>query len=730
MRIQIKKTSALAILGITLTVILILSSLPMTQAASLTLNNGDSYDFSKSIRASYSGGDFYYTNTGGTAKFYANNIGQRGLKDLGDYGTTSLSSIPTPSSGFTQAGATAVVGHVYVSLAQQGEEGNYITFRVTAIAADLSTVTLDYLYYSTSYKVTVSPTSQFATTGQSVNFTATGSGGVPTYTYQWFEGTTSMPGKTSAILTVSKSSVGAYTYYCRLSDSGTNSINSDNVTLTVTASPPPNVAPNATFTYTTSTQEVNKVVSFDAAASSDSDGSISTYAWDFGDGSTGSGTIANHTYVSAGTYTVKLTITDNRGATAVKEISLTINQANIDFSISVSPQSNEIAQGSTSAYTVSAISNSSQPLALTVSGLPDGVTGAFNPISVNPNGTSTLNLNASKTCPLGSYSINITATKSESHISTTTTLEVVKMANPEFTLSILPPKQTIQAGQQTTYQINLGVSGGFNDTVTLSAAGLPTGASATFNPTSLTSGTSILTITTTNEASKGNTTLTITGTAGELISQTSTQLEITLLGGTDENGSVTEGFPLLAIIAIVAVIVVVVVIVVILLLRKRKPPAPAQVKITAEPTNIVANGENQAVITLQLLDKKGRPISAMSDTRIQVNATKGTLVNSVVTIPKGKDTEKTAIVSSTETGPVPISANADGLKSITVTLNFTERTRYCMHCGTMMSIKDKACKNCGRSPPAGDDTKPCQSCQAVIPIVAKFCSECGAGQTV
>lgn len=55
-------------------------------------------------------------------------------------------------------------------------------------------------------------------------------------------------------------------------------------------------------------------VAFDASGSFDPDGSIASYAWDFGDGSTGSGPGAVHTYTAGGPYVATLTATDDRGA--------------------------------------------------------------------------------------------------------------------------------------------------------------------------------------------------------------------------------------------------------------------------------------------------------------------------------------------------------------------------------------------------------------------------------
>jgi PKD repeat protein len=72
-----------------------------------------------------------------------------------------------------------------------------------------------------------------------------------------------------------------------------------------------NAAPTAAFTATVS----NLAASFDASASSDTDGTIAAYAWAYGDGTTGTGATSAHTYTTAGTFTVTLTVTDDQGAT-------------------------------------------------------------------------------------------------------------------------------------------------------------------------------------------------------------------------------------------------------------------------------------------------------------------------------------------------------------------------------------------------------------------------------
>lgn len=85
---------------------------------------------------------------------------------------------------------------------------------------------------------------------------------------------------------------------------------------------PVNEAPLASF----SASCTNLDCSVDASASSDVDGSIATYAWNFGDGATASGQTAAHSYGADGTYTITLTVTDNDGASTVTTRKVTVEQ--------------------------------------------------------------------------------------------------------------------------------------------------------------------------------------------------------------------------------------------------------------------------------------------------------------------------------------------------------------------------------------------------------------------
>jgi outer membrane protein assembly factor BamB len=84
--------------------------------------------------------------------------------------------------------------------------------------------------------------------------------------------------------------------------------------------------PVASFEFWPEVPATGEKVAFDASASSDPDGSIEKYEWDFGDDETGSGSLVTHTYGAPGDYNVTITLTDNNGFVGEKTMTLTVSE--------------------------------------------------------------------------------------------------------------------------------------------------------------------------------------------------------------------------------------------------------------------------------------------------------------------------------------------------------------------------------------------------------------------
>jgi len=82
--------------------------------------------------------------------------------------------------------------------------------------------------------------------------------------------------------------------------------------------------PAASFTYLPHTPTIGETITFDASASSDPDGTIESYAWDF-DGTTETGVTTTHAYTTADTYTITLTVTDNDNLTDSTTSEITVS---------------------------------------------------------------------------------------------------------------------------------------------------------------------------------------------------------------------------------------------------------------------------------------------------------------------------------------------------------------------------------------------------------------------
>jgi hypothetical protein len=113
----------------------------------ITLRDGGTYHFLAQETDQYwCDGSFVTQLAGQMPIFYVNrNSGHRGLHDLGDIGGIPLDQITIPSTGYQMHGVDIIDGHTYVSLAREGEEGNYIVSRMIEVTDDY--VTLGYLTF-------------------------------------------------------------------------------------------------------------------------------------------------------------------------------------------------------------------------------------------------------------------------------------------------------------------------------------------------------------------------------------------------------------------------------------------------------------------------------------------------------------------------------------------------------------------------------------------------------
>ncbi|MGH8516780.1 MAG: PKD domain-containing protein [Panacagrimonas sp.] len=149
-------------------------------------------------------------------------------------------------------------------------------------------------------------------------------------------------------------------------------------------------------------------VSFDAGNSADSDGTIQTYAWNFGDGSTGSGLTAGHNYTSAGSFVATLTVTDGQGLSDSESVTITVSAATQPIfvkSIAVSGGAVRGGYQCTATLAVQNGSGSAVPNA-TVSGAWSGtVTGSASAVT---GGSGTAVLKSGKTKKRGTCSFAVT----------------------------------------------------------------------------------------------------------------------------------------------------------------------------------------------------------------------------------------------------------------------------------------------------------------------------------
>jgi len=252
----------------------------------------------------------------------------------------------------------------------------------------------------------------------------------------------------------------------------------------------------------------------------------------------GAGTSAVTLAVASGTATGTFTITvsgTGGSITHAATITLTVTATPVPgFTLSASPTSVSVAQGASGSSTIkTALSGGfNSAIALSASGMPAGVTATINPTSIGlpGSGTSILTLAVASTTAAGAYSITVTGTGGGITHTATVSLTVTAVAAGTFTISVSPSSGYLADGQSGYAVVTVKGAGGFTGAVALSAAGIPTGVTGSFSPTSIAgSGTSDFKLSVARTAPAGTYPITITGTYGGTSHTTTLTFEV--IGG-------------------------------------------------------------------------------------------------------------------------------------------------------------------------------------------------------
>ncbi|WP_323675501.1 S8 family serine peptidase [Halorubellus sp. PRR65] len=172
--------------------------------------------------------------------------------------------------------------------------------------------------------VSINASSTTVEVGTAVEFDGTGSsdpdGSIESYDWDFDNGATA----TGPSATFTFENAGTFDVQLTVTDDdGASSTNAISVTVEE-GDDGDNQAPTVSIDAGATTIPVGAEVEFDGSASSDSDGSIESYAWDFGDGTTDTTATVMHAYDQAGEYTVSLTVTDDDGASSTKSLDVTV----------------------------------------------------------------------------------------------------------------------------------------------------------------------------------------------------------------------------------------------------------------------------------------------------------------------------------------------------------------------------------------------------------------------
>jgi len=377
---------------------------------------------------------------------------------LWDFGDGSTSTTPNPAHTFTTA------GNYVVSLTVTDDQGAETTDTVAIEAtnpnqAPVAVASADPLAGAPPLDVVFSARGSYDPDGSLGNFQWTFSDGGeywgPTAYYTFYQ-----PGIFTVTLTI----------YDQRGGTGSTSL--------LVYVGQPNQIPVAAAGADPSSGTAPLQVSFSSAGSHDPDGSLTAYAWDFGDGSSSPLANPTHTYTTPGSYTATLTVTDNQGATDSASVAIEVGGAVYGAALS-GDLARSLDPGETASYTLTVTNTGNLAdtfeIGVQVSGSlwTTSAPAAVGPLDAGASGTFAVQVTAPLTAVDGEQSQATVSVTSQGNGAAADSAVLTSTARVSYGVALTPGTSTGsgKAGETVAYTLTVTNTSNVSHTFTITTSG-------------------------------------------------------------------------------------------------------------------------------------------------------------------------------------------------------------------------------------------------------------------
>jgi PKD repeat protein len=412
--------------------------------------------------------------------------------------------------------------------------------------------------------------------------------------------------------------------------------------ISVAAESPVNQPPEAFFIASPSSGQSPLTVQFDASESVDMNGTIVSYAWDFGDGGRGKNVSLNYIYKNFGTYAASLKVTDDRGQTGIYTTKITVTSG-ASLPLTIIPNPVSIGTGEASIIQVTVKAKDGTPRSgVKVTLKSTGGNLAPDSGNTDPSGQ----FSSSFTAPEGTYRIWAIAPQTGiNQVSGETTVRVSIKKSLSVEIASIPGS----IGSNGTSNIKVIVKSSEGEPVSDANVMLIPDTNGTVSPS------------TGKTDSGGQFTATFTG-SGEAAH--SVKAVVKKNGYAQGSGNVSIAVSTANNISFMILIIF---LIIIIGSAFQEFWIKGRLQVISLKTDVPCDGTSAIPVKLQFVDPTGKPRVQLKDRQVKVSTTSGIVMNIVV--PKGKESAEAVLPSSHVCGLVKLTAQS-GIQKAIANVNF------------------------------------------------------------